>query len=75
MRPDRVSFEVTNGICSSVNVTGGTIFVEMREDIGDGGEIWTSLATKPIEGSNILLKNFAEMLSFVDGKEVILYLD
>ena len=60
---------------SSVNVTGGTFFVELRENIGDGGEIWTSLATKPIEGSNILLKNFAEMLSFVDGKEVILYLD
>ena len=43
------SFEIANGIFGGVNVTGGTFVVELRNDIGDGGKIGTSLATEPVE--------------------------
>jgi len=61
------SFEMANGVFNSVNVPGRALVVELRDDIGDGGEIWAHLTAEPVEIANILLKEFVKLLSFLGG--------
>ena len=61
------SFEIADRIFNSVNVSGGAFIIVLRNDIGDGSKVWSSLAAQPVQRANILLKEFVELISFCGG--------
>ena len=42
------SFEVSDRIFNSVNVPGRAFIIILRYDVGDGGEVWSSLAAQSV---------------------------
>ena len=61
------AFQVANSVFGGINVARGAFIIELGDDVGDGGKVWTSLAVKPVEGTDIFLQCFVKMLSFIGG--------
>ena len=61
------AFEIANGIFYRVNLPGRALVVKFRDDVGDGGKVWTRLTVYPVERVHILLKEFVKLLSFIGG--------